>query len=105
MIQWIILTVAFIWGFHALFEYPFILWKQGIWLDKKLPKFIKKPLYRCPVCMASFWGTYFFLYSDQTGVMNWILFVFAVCGINFLIVEFLYPSNEPEILEEEQKKS
>ena len=105
MIEWIFLTVLFIWGVHAIFEYPFIFWRQGEWLDRYIPKMIRKPLYRCPVCMSSIWGTYFFLYSDQSGIMNWIVFVFAVCGVNFLIVEYLYPgNNELEVLEKEQKK-
>ena len=102
MIEHLIITVAFIWGVHAIFEYPFLLCKQGEFIDRYLYKWIRKPLYRCPVCMSSIHGTYFYLYFDGQTIMGWIVFVFAVCGINFLIVEFLYPNNV-EISEEQQK--
>lgn len=104
MIHWLLITTLWIWGIKAIFTYPFIFWKQGDWLDSNLPRYLVKPLISCPVCMPSIHGTCMFLYSDQTGVMNWIIFVIALAGINYLIVEFLYPENNVEILETEQEK-
>lgn len=103
MIEHLAIATFFIWGIKAVTEYPFIFYKQANWLNSVLPVWVAKPIYKCPVCMSSVWGTYFFLYSDQRGLINWVIFVFALCGINYLIVEFLYP-NHVEISEEEQKK-
>lgn len=105
MIEQICIVTLWIWGIKAIHTHPFIFWKQGAWLDKKLPRYIVKPLFRCPVCMSSVHGTYFFLYFDMSGIMNWIVFLITLAGIQFLIVAFLYPEHESEILEEEQKKS
>ena len=103
MIEWLLITIAWIWGIRAIFTKPFIFWQTGDWMDNNLPRAVVKPLIRCPVCMPSIWGTYMFLYSDQIGIMNWIIFVISLAGINFLLIEFLYPENNVEILEEDQK--
>lgn len=105
MIQWLLITTAWIWGVKAIHTHPFIFWKQANFVEHHLGKIISKPMFRCPVCMSSVWGTYFFWYSDQSGIMNWIVFVIALAGIQFLIVEYLYPENESDILEEQEKKS
>lgn len=91
MTEQLIIVTAWIWGVKAVFTDPFILHKQGEWLDKKLPSWIRKPLFRCPVCMSSVWGTYFYFYFDHAGIMDWIIFVFALAGISYLLKEFLYP--------------
>ena len=55
------------------------------WLDTKLPEWISKPLYGCPICMAVWYGSFFYiLYS---GLDKWIVIVvFAAAGINAFIV-------------------
>lgn len=103
MIEQLVITSAFIWGIKAVTEYPFIFYKQANWINSVLPIWVVKPIYKCPVCMSSVHGTYFFFYFDQSGLLNWVIFVFALCGIQYLIVEFLYPEYV-EISEEEQKK-
>ena len=55
------------------------------WLDTKLPEWISKPLYGCPICMSFWWGS--FAYIVYEGVeIEMILVVFAAAGINAFIV-------------------
>lgn len=91
MIEQLLIVTAWIWGVKAIFTDPFIFWKVGKWMDENVYNLISKPLIRCPVCMSSIHGTYFFLYFDNNGIMNWALFVISLAGISFLIKEFLYP--------------
>lgn len=104
MIQYIFITVLWIWGLRAVCSYPFIFYKIADNLEVRLKRWLSKPLFLCPVCMSSIWGTYFFFYFDQSGIMNLITFIMAVAGVNYLIIEYLYPGNDVEISEKEQKK-
>ena len=104
MIHNIIVTALVIWGVRGITSWPFIFWKIADNLEVRLPSWITKPLFGCPVCMSSVYGTYFFFYFDQTGVMNLIVFILSIAGINYLLYEFFYPGN-PEVSEQEQKKS
>lgn len=53
------------------------------WLRRLLyraPIWIRKPLYLCPICMTSFWGTLLWLQP-----FDFITYLFAVGGILTLI--------------------
>jgi len=61
------------------------------WLDTKLPEWISKPLYGCPICMTFWWGfaAMIALYKMKLIEYNWfqvILIVFCAAGINAFIV-------------------
>jgi len=63
------------------------IWEDvGNWLDRKLPEWISKPLYGCPICM-SFWygGIILFLFGWQFNVM-FVLTVFAAGGVSVINV-------------------
>lgn len=81
-------------GFHAVTG-------EGMLLEfvvkplKKAPYWIKKPVYSCPPCMSSFWGTLYFVGYSLTGpafqiglISMWILFIFCVAGLNAVLVKF-----------------
>lgn len=53
-------------------------------LEAILPRWFCKPLFVCPACMSSAWGTavWFFTGGD---VSHWPLYVFALCGAMHLI--------------------
>lgn len=54
-------------------------------LDTKLPDWIIKPLYGCPICMSFWYGS--FAYIIYNGFDKWIvLVVFCAAGINAAIV-------------------
>jgi hypothetical protein len=63
------------------------IWEDvGNWLDRKLPEWLSKPLYGCPICM-SFWygGIILFLLGWQFNV-TFVLTVFAAGGISVINV-------------------
>lgn len=80
-------------GLHAVTD-------DGMLLDfvrkpfKNSPWYITKPLFACPPCMASFWGTSYFIGYALTvqffvGLIPlWILFVFCVAGLNAVLAKW-----------------
>ena len=54
-------------------------------LDTKLPDWIIKPLYGCPICMSFWYGSVFYLFYN--GFDKWIVIVvFCAAGINAALV-------------------
>jgi hypothetical protein len=84
-IIWVALASAWCWGFSNAFDDGEIFGKAGDWLDEKLPKMLNKPLWSCPKCMPSVHGTIWFLISNQSGFIMWILFIVSVSGVNTII--------------------
>jgi len=55
------------------------------YLDTKLPEWVSKPLYGCPICSSFWYGSVFYLIYH--GFDKWlIIVVFAAAGINAFIV-------------------
>ena len=81
----IIINSLMIAGIHVL------LWPGMIfaWMRKylkHLPLFIRKPLFECMICMASIWGTAFFLYKNGLSLnLDLIPHLLAVCGCNLIL--------------------
>ena len=48
-------------------------------------EYLRKPLIDCVTCMASVWGTIFYLLSEPFVWNEWIITVFAVAGLATLI--------------------
>jgi len=83
---WIFLTSLWIWGIHFCFAKHQILWDINDWLTNKVPKWILKPLFKCPMCMASIHGTAFYLASPMPyKPLLHIMFMVCVCGLNNII--------------------
>ena len=71
------------------FIYTFYGIPENMFLDA--PKWLQnvcKPLFYCPTCMASFWGTtlHFSLGGD---VISWIPVVFAVAFLNTIFAKWV----------------
>lgn len=67
--------------------------KLGEWLDERLPEYISKPLYGCPICMSIWWGVAFQYVMYLNGVEGYgnafvPIFLTAMCagGINVINV-------------------
>lgn len=75
-----------IWGIHILFQEGHIFEQLGDWMDEKLPEGLNKPLWACPVCMSSIWGTagYFILGLHYH---YFFPFIFCLCGLNTIILK------------------
>lgn len=74
-----------IWGIKCLFAPGYLLFfNRESW-----PDWVKKPLFNCPPCMSSVWGTVWFISTDASSVTSWVTFCVMLCGINYLLVNFL----------------
>lgn len=85
----IILTSLCIWGVHGFFQLTGL--SDGLdWL----PLWVSKPLFDCPPCQSSVYGTFSFFivgnYNSDFTVSLWVSFCFILCGLNYIIKEFLY---------------
>jgi len=77
---------------NALVADGMLLKWLGDYIDEIVKvEFIKKPLFKCLPCMASVWGTGAYLFAyPQHDVIQWLIFVLIVSGINKLIQTFIY---------------
>lgn len=94
LIQLLFIGVAWTWGVHVIFQKDYLLEGAGKLLRKTLPELLSRPLFDCPVCMSSIHGSLIFFIL---GGFTWkLVFVYVIClaGINFIIVEYLYPSEK-----------
>ena len=95
LLQLIVITAAWSWGFYNAFQEGQIFGRAGDWLRENVPAYFLKPIIGCPVCMPSIHGTCLYLYF--TGAPSWGLWIATiVCasGINFVIKEILYGEND-----------
>lgn len=85
-----VLLFASFWcyGIATLFKEEMILEKAGIWLDENLPEYFNKPLWKCPLCMASFHGTaiYAIFLMPVYYIWLWIPFCVCLCGLNYIVM-------------------
>jgi len=55
------------------------------WLDTKLPEWVSKPLYGCPICMSFWYGSLFYIIYEGVE-KEMLIVVFAAAGVNAAIV-------------------
>ena len=87
-IELLLITSLWIWGVHGFFQLSGL--SEGLnWLPSK----ITKPLWDCPPCQSSVHGTISFaLFHHDINLFLWPVFVFCLCGLNYIIKEHLYES-------------
>lgn len=59
--------------------------------EESFPEWVNKPLFLCPPCMSSFWGTLIWIASGGAWELL-IVFILALCGTLRLIVDNLIES-------------
>ena len=94
MIENLLVAALWIWGFHIAFSPGYVFGFMGDELDEIFGKKLSKPIHRCPICMASAHGTVIFILgavrsltlADLSAwiVLDWIYFVVALSGLNYL---------------------
>lgn len=116
MIELLIINSLIIWGVFTSIQEGMIFGEIGEWIrgeTKKillrkdfpypksvdsvnLPLWIQKPLATCPICMSSFYGTPVFWFAYLNNLINYdyiiivyICYVFALAGLNYLILTFM----------------
>jgi len=95
------LNSLFIIGLYESTEPEGIFAKPHDFLEKYLPSLIYKPLLGCVYCMASVWGTLFFVFFFFSEIMEafqkpewtllifWIIYLFSLSGLNHLLYSII----------------
>lgn len=93
MIDWYYLQVmavatVFCWGFSYCFHSDEVFGKAGDYMRNYWPKWATNPLFDCPYCMGSVYGTLFFIvFLWGYPWYLWIIFCFCITGIGALLKE------------------
>lgn len=84
----IALAVPLILGVWTLFGKGMLLERLGDRLERTEPAWLNKPLWICPPCMSSVWGTAIWFATGGDWIW-WPAFVLALCGVLKLCVHNL----------------
>lgn len=57
--------------------------------NNKVLRHVRPTLYECPICMASIWGTTVWLLLGNWFSVAWVLYVFAVAGLNYVLINLV----------------
>lgn len=57
--------------------------------NNNILRHIRPALYECPICMASIWGTIVWLLLGNWFSVSWVLYVFAVAGLNYVLINLV----------------
>lgn len=90
MVTIIIVISLFSYGWCAMFWDGQIFDKVGDWLEDRLPEYITKPLFLCPIC-CSFWtGTaiYWWIFEGSDWRV-WLLVCVCSIGLNAIVVNLI----------------
>lgn len=90
MLETVIFGALCVLGLYAAMGEGMILqWLRDLFervTDNRVLRYIRPALYECPICMASIWGTATWLIMGNTFNALWVLYVFAVAGFNYVVV-------------------
>lgn len=86
----LIMGVFWTWGVHCLFAPKYILYKIGEVIWESVPKWLTKPLFVCPPCMASVHGFLIATAYYDFHLMIIIVYMVCLCGVNFILKELIY---------------
>lgn len=90
----LVVSSLWIWGFHCVFKPRFIGFNAlfvlfGISWYRSYRGYFMKPIASCPACMASVHGILMAIWL-QMSIQQLPVFLIALCGLNFIIIEVLY---------------
>src|ERR1035437_2319234 len=74
-------------GLFYCFGKEQIFGKLGLWVTSKIGPFWSRPLFSCPVCMSSLWGTTFFFLKEIGPIQDWPLYCLALAGLLTIYVQ------------------
>jgi hypothetical protein len=98
----LIAGAAWTWGFFCIFRDGYFLAPIGNLLRKTLPTspetyaatWYTKPLFDCPPCMSSLYGLSISAGYFHFHILEMIVYVVCLCGVNFVIKSILFPEYE-----------
>lgn len=82
----------FVTGVWVCFLPNMVLGELGDMAERIFPSALCKPLFTCPACMSSAWGTPFWFYMGGS-VNQWPVFVLSLCGAMHLISVHILQKN------------
>lgn len=104
MIELIAITALALYGTKVTWQEGMIFEQPKLWLDsvfqvpyeeaekptawQRTMYYLSKPLYACPACMVSIWGTliYHFSVSSTWSIPSYITFLFSTCGLTWIFL-------------------
>lgn len=93
MVNTVILGALCVLGLYAAMGERMVLqWLRDFFdriTDNRVLRYIRPALYECPVCMASIWGSVVWLILGNKFTIAWVLYVFAVAGLNYVILNLI----------------
>lgn len=89
MIEKVLLIAFFSYGYCSTFWEGMIFEKIGDWLKERLPEYIQKPLFLCPICNAFWSGTAIYWIFWANDWKEWLLVCICAIGINAVIVNLI----------------
>src|SRR4051812_45294702 len=99
MIEKIAIGSLCVMGMYAAMGEGMILSSLRLFLelitDNKILRYLRPPLYECPICMASIWGTIAWLIMGMSFTGLWVLYVFGVAGFNYVIINIMDHEGTP----------
>lgn len=92
MIKTLFIASFFIIGLYKITRDGYIWDFMQTW---NIRPWIKKPLFNCPVCMSSVWGTVFFIPLNHSPVFfeilfNYITFIVSLAGLTYVLMKIAY---------------
>lgn len=85
MIEHILITSFFVFGYCCTFWEGMIFEGIGNWLDARLPEWLAKPLYQCYICSCFWWGTLLYWVTWHESLKNWFIVVVSAMGLNAVL--------------------
>ena len=55
--------------------------------ELNVPKWMREPLYECPVCSTPYYGSIIYWLFLRGGIIEWILVIFVAMGIATIFVK------------------
>lgn len=87
MIEHLAIASCLCLGIYKTFQPGMIFHYLGYLIVNYTPTVLHKPLFKCPPCTASIWGTsYYLIYVGLD--WNILLFVMCLAGLNFFTTQF-----------------
>ncbi len=85
MLNHALIIALAIYGYYACFWEKAIFGGVAAWLKERLPEYLCKPLFECPICLVPWYGVplYVFLWGWQ---IEMIPVIFAAMGFNAIVV-------------------
>lgn len=91
MLEYIFIGSFCVMGIYAALGEEMILHQLKEFLERISDNRVLRPfrpaLYECPICMASIWGTGFWLIMGMP--VLWIIYVFGVAGLNYVLINLV----------------